>query len=818
MSKLANASGVSALAILSLGMWLSPAAPACAQQTGQDASQQGASQDEGNEIVVTATRREQALQDVPIAVSAYSSEDLARLNVTSTNDIQRIAPSLVISTSNSETGGSTLRIRGVGTTGNNPGLEGAVGVFIDGIYRQRAGLALQNLFDVSRIEVLRGPQGTLFGKNTSAGALSIIPNLPSRENEMEGQVTFGDYGDLDFTGMLNVPLGPQFAVRVAGTVQTRDGVIDGVIVDNTGIVRHEDFNTRDRRLLRAMALWEPNNDFSWRITADYASKDEACCATPYSFYLPTNPSRRLDGPVGGVTIPTDPFDRVSYVNEAPVERTEEWGVSSHLTFDLSDSATLNAIAAHRRFASHNNADVDFGPADILRQRIPAVQTLDSLEANLTGSFGRLDWLVGAYWSHEQIESSNATIYGVDTGRYVGALLGGTIDPNPPHNFLTCAGLCALYGNTTAYPVGGGNISNDFDQDGASWSIFTHNTFHFTDTISATLGLRYNDEHKDGGGTNFVVNSPTCAPAYFVASLATLCPRPDYHATVDETATTGVASLNWEPTPDILAYVSYSHGYKAGGINLDRDATVGTCVSPRGVVNGACTQADIDASAVFQPEFSNSYEIGLKTQWFNHSVTANLALFKTDYEDFQLNTFNGLGFIVSNAGSVESYGAELETRWAPTHNFFGTLGVAYTHARYGDEALLLVDPDGAGPLLPLSGRQLTNAPDWTVTGSLNYEVPLSSQFSGFANVNASYRSDYNTGSDLHPRKAQEAFTLVGGQLGLRSLAGDWDLYLWGSNLTDQGFSNIIFSSVFQAGSFSDNIGDPRMYGITMRKRF
>lgn len=375
MSKQAGSSSVSALALLSLGIW-----------TGLGLVGSAAfAQDEGNEIVVTATRREQALQDVPIAVSAFNNEDLSRLNVTSTNDLQRIAPSLVISTSNSETGGSTLRIRGVGTTGNNAGLEGAVGVFIDGIYRQRAGLALQNLFDVARIEVLRGPQGTLFGKNTSAGALSVVPNLPSAEHEFSAQLTLGNYQNMDVQGMVNIPVNDQLAFRIAGAAQVRDGVMDGIIVNNSGVVAEQDFNNRDRELIRAMMLYEPSNTVSWRITADYADKDEACCATPYSLYAAANPSRRLAGGVGGVTIPASQFDRIAYVNEAPVERTEEWGVSSHLSIDLSDAMTLNTIAAYRRFTSQNDADVDFGPADILRQRIPATQELTSVEANLTGT-------------------------------------------------------------------------------------------------------------------------------------------------------------------------------------------------------------------------------------------------------------------------------------------------------------------------------------------------------------------------------------------------------------------------------------------------
>jgi outer membrane receptor protein involved in Fe transport len=191
MAKLSFFAATTSVAAMTMGLWAGVSAPAA---HAQDSASDG-------EIVVTATRREQALQDVPLAVSAYTAQDIAAQNITTTSDLQKIAPSLVISTSNSETGGSTLRIRGVGTTGNNAGLEGAVGVFIDGVYRQRAGLALNNLFDIQRVEVLRGPQGTLFGKNTSAGALTVAVATP-RMNELGGaaEMTAGNYGDLEAEG------------------------------------------------------------------------------------------------------------------------------------------------------------------------------------------------------------------------------------------------------------------------------------------------------------------------------------------------------------------------------------------------------------------------------------------------------------------------------------------------------------------------------------------------------------------------------------------------------------------------------------------
>ncbi len=271
------------------------------------------------------------------------------------------------------------------------------------------------------------------------------------------------------------------------------------------------------------------------------------------------------------------------------------------------------------------------------------------------------------------------------------------------------------------------------------------------------------------------------------------------------------SLNWSLTEDIMLYASASHGYKAGGINLDRDATLGPCVSAIGVITAGCTQAQIDAAATFRPEFSDSYEIGLRTQWFDRALTVNLTGFLTDYEDFQLNTFNGLGFIITNAGSVRAYGAELETRWNVNDNLAATFNAAWVEAQYGDEA-------GLGAL---SGRTLTNAPEWSVTGGVHYEHPIGdSGVHGFFDLNAAFRSQYNTGSNLAATKIQPEFTTIGGRIGLfgTDSQGGWDVYLWGENLTDEEIHVISFDSVFQSGSISSFLGAPQMYGATLRRRF
>ncbi|MBI1251730.1 MAG: TonB-dependent receptor [Alphaproteobacteria bacterium] len=771
-------------------------------------AQNGASSDEDT-IVVTATRREQSLQDTPVAVTAVGAETLEQQNVVSTQDLQRVAPTLVISSSNSETGGSTIRIRGVGTTGNNAGLEGAVGVFIDGVYRQRAGLALNNLFDLQRIEVLRGPQGTLFGKNTSAGALVVVPNLP-RLGEFDGSVRvgLGNFENREFEGMLNIPLGDTLAARVAGTWQEREGFVDDVLSGR------DSFN-RDRQLVRGMLLWAPTDSISWRGTIDYSKKDEDCCQAVYNIVgLATVVQNSL---VPGAVIPASPelYQSINTPSRPFIEQTEDIGYSSHLEIDLPGDITFKNIIAHREFESQNDVDADFGAADILYQRIANEQKLTSVEATLNGAWGAVDWLVGAYYAEETVDQTNQTPYGAQLGAYIAAL-----------------GLPSL---APLYPVNGGAVAADFVQDGTSWSVFTHNQIDFTDRLGGVIGIRFNHEEKDGGMSRYVTNSPSCgggpfdgqgaaAPAGLPATLRLLCPRPTYQSTIEEEETTGTVGLNYDLTDDILVYLSYSRGYKAGGINLDRDAPAALGINPAtGLVVG--TQAQVNDIATFDPEFSDSYELGVRSQWFDGTLTLNVTLFQTDYEDFQLNTFNGLGFTISNPGSVESEGFEIEGAWRAGEDLDVTFGIAQTVAKYGNDPDLRVDPADAAGLRPdlqdrpLAGRTLTNAPKWSVSAGLHYEHAVHSNVMGFFDISASYRSHYNTGSDLADAKTQDAFTLVNGRIGLfTDEENGWEFSVWGNNLFDQYSQTIAFDTVFQSGSLSEFPNPPRMYGVSFRKNF
>lgn len=765
------------------------------------------------DIVVTATRREQSLQQVPIAVTAATGAQLTRSNVTSSADLMRIAPTLQITTTNSETAGTTIRIRGVGTAGNNPGLEGAVGVFIDGVYRQRSGLAMNNLFDIDRIEVLRGPQGTLFGKNTSAGAISVTPKAP-KLGVAEGlaKAGIGNYTNREVEGMVNVPIGDTVAVRVSGAYQRRDGFIKDLVTGD----RHQDL---DRTLVRGMLLWEPTDRISWRGTVDYAEKSEDCCAAIYR--IAGGATALQNSLVPGAVVPLDPkkYQSVSTPGRPFIEKTKDLGFSSHLRIDLTDDIAFRTIVAHRQFDAINRVDADFGAADIVYQNTDATQKLTSAEATLNGTWGALDWLAGFYYSNESIDLGQSFQYGADLPKFVTAATRGAIGA------ATAAAL---------YPTGGGNTVADFRQDSTSYSFFTHNQFEITDRLGLVAGLRFNHEEKRGGLVNYVTNSPSCgggpfdgqgsaAPAGIPAAFRAFCPRPTTFSRIDESEFTGIAGLNYKFSRAIMAYVSYSRGYKAGGFNLDRDAAASVLgINPAtGLVTG--TQAQVNEAVKFKPEFSNSYEAGIRTQFFDRKLTLNATYFRTTYDDFQLNNFNGTAFSIVNAGSVKTKGFEVEGAWNPDENFSVTYGVSHVIARWGTEPVLQFDPpDNAAPLppnLPLAGRILNNSPKWSFSTSANYQRDVGQEIKAFANIGLSYRSSIVAGANLNTAKAQDATLLVNGRVGLfKDTQKGWEVAAWVNNLTNTYYRIVGFDTTLQSGSISDFPGQPRMYGLTIRQKF
>ncbi|MGE0829519.1 MAG: TonB-dependent receptor [Hyphomonadaceae bacterium] len=494
-----------------------------------------------DEIVVTATGREAAIQDVPIAVTAVSGETVENSGVETLLDMEQLAPALRIYSGQSTSAGTIAAIRGIGTGGDNPGFESAVGIFIDGVYRARAGVALSDLPELERIEILRGPQGTLFGRNTSMGAISVVTAGPDFET---GAWLEGSLGDLDYgraAGGVNIPLNDSFAVRFDGSVRARDGYM-------TDILSGDDFNTQNRWSARAQALWDITPDMSLRLIADTAETDEDCCAaTPVAYgafqaiiddsYIAAFDGSPLEDAfflprVGGFTQPIDPEARLVNTSAGRdfAEAVDEWGLSGELSWAIG-GLNFTSVTSYRDWEALRGQDIDFNEADIFyRDGLEIGFENFTQEFRLQGEAGILNWLVGAYYGDETLDTTDRIRFGADTADYLNGLTIGAsagalgtpyelidttdaltdafigADPIPSlFEYLTSDPTSPFFGAvipTTDY-LSAGSIQNGFGQQADHWTIetesmalFTHNEISFTDQLVLTLGVRFNHETKD----------------------------------------------------------------------------------------------------------------------------------------------------------------------------------------------------------------------------------------------------------------------------------------------------------------------------------
>ncbi|MEG3088737.1 TonB-dependent receptor [Sphingomonas sp. PB4P5] len=716
-----------ALTVLAMGL----ATPAWAQQTeaatgapSEAAAAPQAQDESGADIIVTAQGRAQALADVPVAISAVTSESLQNSGANDIRQLNQLAPSLLVSSTGSEANGSP-RIRGIGTVGDNPGLESSVVVFIDGVYRSRSGIGLNELGEIDRIEVLRGPQGTLGGRNSSAGLISIVSKKPSFEFGGTAEATYGNFDFVRLSGSVTGPITEKIAARLDGVYVKRDGFYK----DTTNDTR---VNDRDRYFLRGQVLFEPTSDVSFRLIGDYSKRKEACCAAtyvgqsvnPYIGNLNTPATPLTTGLAGGnniINVLRDLGQDVGafsqgYSRNISVSagrdyegETQDWGVSGQLDWSFGD-VSLTSITAYRSYYNEQGSDTDYSSVDILFTESDgnsrrAFKTFTQ-ELRLQGSAfdDKLDWLIGGFYSNEQFRGKSNLKFGSQYGRFAtcriisGGGLAGLYSPTSPGCVAPGIGLATLgsFGadirNGFLTLDGINNVGSTVDryrQSSRSFAAFTHNIIHLTDTVDLTLGLRYTDERKRFGAT-FGNNNTGCVTLQntltddlisanatvraLAGGLIGLGCQGNSTAELNgvsvsdkrhEDEFTGTAILSWKPIDDLLLYASFSRGYKAGGFNFDRSALKSPiAVNSAGVPTtsfAALGGAQALVSALqFEPEKVNAFEIGAK--YGTGPFSLSVAGFRQQFSSFQLNTFDGTVFIVQNInGCSESLnGADRDT--------------------------------------------------------------------------------------------------------------------------------------------------------------
>ena len=909
---------LSAAPIFAVAAFATPAGAQVATTAPQDAQEDSVA---NGDIIVTATRRSEALSDIPLAVSAVTAASLQNSGASDIRALNQLSPSLLVSSTSSEAGAGGARIRGIGTVGDNPGLESSVATFIDGVYRNRAGVGLTELGAIDRIEVLRGPQGTLFGRNASAGLISVITAKPSFNFGAEGEASYGNYDYFRVAGGVTGPITEQLAARLDGVYLKRDGYLRDAVSNRT-------INGRDRYLVRGQLLFQPNDDFSIRLIGDYSDRKEECCGAAY---LPAqNLTRAADGTLvsspssiagiiralGGI-VSDNTFARTTALTPGAGYQgnVRDAGISGEINYKLGN-ATLTSITAYRDWRLVRGQDADFNNIDILKRLADggATQSFKTFTQELrlqgTAFDEKLDWLVGGYFANEELQLADNLQYGNDYERYANCLLiAGVLPtalaPAPTGNCVnvpvvqgTIAGLNALpigdprranipqLSALIANPARPGfgslfaaigqpglvlntvRLNDTYKQTSRNYAVFTHNVVRFTDRLSLTLGARYTNEEKTLDAT-FRDNNTACAalrasPLAGFAALPCVIPNvpggsfAQNGAKKKEDRVTGTAVLAFKPTDGLLVYGSYSRGYKAGGFNLDRS----------GLTYGSPNLNQL----TFEPEIVDSYEIGYKLN--RPGFDLNIAAFRQDFKGFQLNTFNGVNFIVVNVNScsaslngadrddnsangactggvksgVRSAGLEIEAFLRPVRHVGVNLGLTYVNTRYQNDLIGINGSPFPAALNNLPGERLSNSSQYVATTSFSWTPPLgSSGLSGLVYADMRYQSDINTGSDLDREKIQDGVAIVNARVGLRGAENRWGIELWAQNVLDTNYQQVSFDAPLQGGGtraaglpptstsagansvqngtyvastqlYGAFLAEPRTYGVTARFKF
>jgi iron complex outermembrane receptor protein len=801
-------------------------------------------------IVVTAQKREQNLQDVPVVVTAVGAKLLQDTGVKDIKDLTILTPGLTVTSTTSEAS-TTARIRGVGTVGDNPGLESSVGIVIDGVYRPRNGVSFGDLGQMERIEVLKGPQGTLFGKSTSAGVINIVTKEPEFGFGAEAEATIGNFNAHALAGSVTGPLfGTEtLAARLYVAARERDGYND--VATGKGPSTRDQDADQGFYTVRGQLLFVPDDKATFKLIGDYTKRDENCCG---AVQIRTGATAGILALLnGGPALATtaDPYARVAYSNRGAPSSVEDKGVSLQGVIDT-DFGEITSISAIRNWRTDNGQDSDFTTAD-LAYRVKdgtnyAEFTTFSQELRLAGQTDKFDWLVGAFLADERLDNKANFLYGNDYEQYLGRLLSRSVaNPAGIANFVA---LLLNRAPNTSF-VGGQGLRDSYKQRATTVAGFTNNTWHVTDAFDITAGLRYSIDKKnldaystlsDGGVACGTALSPAgqarIAGIVGAASAATvignLClpwANPQFNNRGTEQNRTdkewsGTLKASYRFSPEVFTYASYARGYKGGGFNLDR------AQSSNGLPTGGQGVAPVKDTS-FPAEFVDSYEIGMKNTLFNRSVLFNVTGFYQEFSDFQLNTFLGTSFAVRSVPEVTSKGVDVDFLWyTPVRGLSIQSGLSYAETKYGDDKIAN-DPGNALALLP--GSRMSLAPKWSSSASVTYETPIGDSMKIRFNVGAKYSSDYNTGSDLFPPKVQKDYTLVNARVALGSQDDKWTAELWAQNLFDEEYTQVGFNGFLQGSSglsatnavynpaldtltYDAFLGAPRTYGLTLRSKF
>lgn len=827
------------------------------------------------EIVVTVQRREQSIMDVPVAVSAISGEQIQAAGIKDMFDLQQNVVGLIVGQSQTSTS-TNFSIRGVGSTANNFGVESSVGMYVDGVYRSRQSSLVNDLADIETVEIARGPQGTLFGKNTASGAIIIRTRRPSQDRDAFIDVTAGDRGLVKLSAASNFSLTDNVAMRGTVFMSQRDGYVD----DN--VLGDDYYNDRERWGARLqLGVNEAGDDFNMRIVADYAEIDETCCvAISRIDSLVSQQSLTTPAPVfgsdaaivgfGGTVFTDFPYppgffppnvltdtgfdDFLVEYDTPPRSENTDSGLSVEFNKGIGDNVTFTSITAWRQFDTYDEIDADFSPIALIARTNDAEIESVSQEFRFTGEFGEgSNFVVGAYYFGQEVDSQTFTADASGVGT-----LGDYAAFTRPELEDAVNLVNAISQQVPGYPPAGDPLpANVFgldtvnqDQDG--WAVFGQVDWSLSDKFTLTVGARYTDETRkissvydqtlsllapppDITALGIIgcqlldPNCPIPGPPDFAdpATLATIIPFsfegwgswefaplvPRQNATDELTddQTTGTVKLSWFPSDSTMIYASYATGFKSGGTNVDR--------------------LPLGFDQIFGAETSESIELGLKGQY--GPVQLKLALYDTEFDDFQANSFTGTGFNLQNAGKLSVNGIEIEALWRPTDSTEIQAHYSHNEGEYDDfeggtcwDTYTFhtgIDDPGRGgdpnaEQCDRSGDPLPYNPEDRAFVALTQEIDLSTSVSMFIRGEYTYASSQWTDGDLDPFTKQASVEMVNLRLGFNFDRIGSTLTLWGRNITDERWYHGSFDQPLGFDRMNSYPAEPATYGLTFLKNF
>jgi len=792
-------------------------------------------------IMITASKRQTGLQETPIAVTVVGAQDIEQAKVLDIADLQTLVPTLRVSALQRSTN-TNFAIRGFGNGTNNTGIEPSVGIFIDGVYRSRAAAQIGDLPRLQQVEVLSGPQSTLFGKNASAGVISVRTEAPSYDFEGRVEAGVGNYNQRLLKGYITNGITDNLAFSLSAGMNKRDGYTDSIV----GL---DKINDRDRFNLRGQLLFEPTEDATFRLIADYSEIDEKCCTTAAFENGPTAGAVQLLG--GQVTSDADPFSYETALNANPSDKIEDSGISLQADIEF-DGFTFTSISAFRKNESSFVNDVDFTSLDILRETAATnIETLTQ-EFRLTSTGdGDLAWMVGAFYFDEDVDTGDNLIYGEAIRPYFDVL--AMANPATAGIFGT---LETLFPNLNPGDIfgAGSNVKTDFTQQNEAYSLFVNLDYKLTEDFTATLGMSYTKDEKEitvqqvntdkfsatdfdteltvvgvplvtAFTGQFIANGlpPEVAAATAAGAVAQLRPfqfQPpmlelpnsvEANSSEDDKITwslRGAYTLN----RNVNFFATAATGFKASSWNLSRDTKPFVSDATAIAAVPSLVQPNQGFGTRFaSPEKATVYELGVKTRFKKGAF--NATLFDQTIEGFQSSIFVGTGFVLSNAGEQNTVGLEFDSVYRPTDNLSLTLAGTFLDPEYvsfvsgSDE-----NPDNPDGSVDLSGTAVPGVHEQSITAGITYNFEFDSGMYGYVRSDYIYESDVRVVGNI-PDTVRREVSTFNASAGLNFENGVM-LQVYIRNLNNDEYFQSSFPRPIQAGSIQVYPNQPRTFGASV----